>query len=274
MLHTPAIVSEKGELSLLSEEKRSCLWLADLTDGRKGEGTLRPFFPLVEKEQGVLPQEGIPFTENRRTVEDLFKTGVIRKLANALPARWHRPLHVMAAAMLLGFSFCEEDGSDFVDELWREDADNPLLLKNGDPRLMGLDRRFVGYVRHFGLLGETTCRVSTDSDKELLNEGYARKRRIQFPVGLLGDVEYAVTFFEHDDGVTALGCKPRSVTLRHKGELIYVFPTLFYEKALENDSFGGTADDYFTVVQLTSAKRFETWMQNVIPYIGSFAGLV
>jgi hypothetical protein len=140
--------------------------------------------------------------------------------------------------------------------------------------MKGLDRRFVGYVRHFGLLGETACRVSVDSDKELLGSEYARKRRIQFPVGLLGDVEYSVTFFDHADGTTALGCKPRSATSRHKGELIYVLPTVFYEKALENDSFGGAADDYFTVAQLTSAKRFETWMQNVIPYIGSFAGLV
>jgi hypothetical protein len=274
MLHTPAIVSEKGELSLLSEEKRSCLWIADLTAGPKGEGTFRPFFPLAEKEQSVLPKEGIPFTENRRTMEDLFKTGVVRKLTNALPARWHKPLHVTAAAMLLGFSFCEEDGADFIEDLWRENADSPLDLKSGDPRLKGLDRRFVGYVRHFGLLDGLTCRVSMDSDKELLDGEYARKRRIQFPAGLLGDVEYSVTFFEHADGTTALGCKPRSATSRHKGELIYTLPTPFYEEALKNDSLGGAADDYFTIAQLTSAKRFETWMQNVIPYIGSFAGLV
>ncbi|MDR2174606.1 MAG: hypothetical protein LBO82_01545 [Synergistaceae bacterium] len=273
-LHTPALVSDKGELSLLGEDKRSCLWIADVTDGVKGEGAFRPFFPLAEKEEGVVTKEGIPFTENRRNAEDLFKTGVVRKLTNAFPARWHRPLQVMAAGMLLGFSFCEEDGSDFIDELWREDADNPLNLRNGDPRMKGLDRRFVGYVRHFGLLGEITCRVSMDSDKELLGSEYARKRRIQFPAGLLGDVEYAVTFFEHAGGTTALGCKPRGATARHKGELIYVLPTLSYEKALESDSFGGTADDYFTIAQLTSAKRFETWMQHVIPYIGSFVGLV
>jgi hypothetical protein len=273
-LHTPAIVSEKGELSLLGEDKRSCLWIADLTEGRKGEGNFRPFFPLVEKEQGILSEEGIPFTEGRRGVEDLFKTGVIRKLASALPARWHRPLHVMAAGILLGFSFCEEDGTDFVDDLWREGAENPPVFKIGDPHLKGLDRRFVGYVRHFALLSEIACRVSMDSDKELLEGEYTRKRRIQFPVGLLGDVEYSVTFFEHADGVTALGCKPRSVTSRHKGELIYTLPTPFYEKALAADSFGGASDDYFTVAQLASAKRFEAWMQNVVPYIGPFAGLV
>jgi hypothetical protein len=274
MLHAPAVVSDKGELSLLTEDKRSCLWVADLTGGQKGEGNFRPFFPLMEKERGVLSEEGIPFTENRRGAEDLFKTGVVRRLANAFPARWHRPLHVMAAGMLLGFSFCEEDGEDFIDDLWREEAGSPPVLKSGDPRMKGLDRRFVGYVRHFDLLDEMTSRVSSDSDKELLDGEYARKRRIQFPAGLLGDVEYSVTFFEHADGITALGCKPKSATLRHKGELIYTFPTLFYEKALTDDSLGGSPDDYFTVAQLTSAKRFEAWMRNVVPYIGSFAGLV
>ncbi|MDR1648991.1 MAG: hypothetical protein LBR71_01915 [Synergistaceae bacterium] len=274
ILHTPAIVSDKGELSLLGEDKRSCLWIADLTDGRKGEGSFRPFFPLTEKEQSVLSKEGIPFTENRRSMEDLFKTGVVRKLANAFPARWRRPLQIMAAGILLGFSFCEEDGADFVDDFWCEDADNSAPLKSGDTRIQKLDRRFVAYVRHFVLLGDLTYRVSMDSDKELLESEYTRKRRIQFPVGLLGDVEYAVTFFEHADGTTALGCKPRSATARHKGELIYTFPTALYEKALADDALGGAADEYFSVAQLTSAKRFETWMQHVVPYIGPFAGLV
>jgi hypothetical protein len=273
MLHTPAIVSEKGELFLLTEEKRSCLWLADLTDGRKKEGNFRPFFPLTEKERGVLSEEGVPFAENRRSLDDLLKTGVVRKLASALPARWHDPLHVMAAGMLLGFSFCEEDGEDFVDDLWREEAGAPLILRIGDLRLKGLDRRFVGYVRHFGALEGLTCRETSDSDSELLDGGYTRKRRIQFSAGILGDVAYSVTFFEHTGGTSALGCRPLSATLRHKGELVYVFPTSLYEKALTDDSLGGTADDYFTVAQLTSAKRFETWMRNVVPYVGSLAGL-
>jgi hypothetical protein len=274
MLHTPAIVSDKGELSLLGEDKRSSLWLADLSDGRKGEGSFRPFFPLTEKEQSVLSKEGLPFTENRRSAEDLLKTGVVRKLASALPARWRRPLHVMAAGMLLGFSFCEEDGADFIDDFWREDADDFTALRSGDTRIKGIDRRFVGYIRHFGLLNELTRRVSMDSDTELLEGEYSRKRRIQFPAGILGDVEYSVTFFDHAGGGMALGCKPLSMTARHKGELIYTLPTAQYEKALADDSFGGAPDEYFSVALLTSAKRFETWMQNVVPYIGPFVGLV
>jgi hypothetical protein len=273
-LHTPVAVFEKGEFSLLNEEKRSSLWIADVTGDSREEGRLRPFFPLMEKERDVLSEEGLQFTENRRNVEDLLKTGTTRKLANALPARWHRPLHVMAAGMLLGFSFCEEDGEELTDELWCENDDNSPPLQNRDPRVRGLYRRFVGYVRHFGALSETTCRVSLDSDKELLDEEYARKRRIRFPAGLLGDVEYSVTFFDRADGNTALGCKPLNATSRHKGELIYAFPTSLYEKALTDDSFGGAPDDYFTVAQLTSAKRFETWMRNIIPCIEAFAALV
>jgi hypothetical protein len=274
VLHTPAVVSEKGELSLLPEEKRSCLWIADLTDGKKGEGSFRAFFPLSEKELKAIPEGGLPIAENRRGVEDLFKTGVIRKLANCAPARWYQSIRVMGAAMLLGFSFCEEDGSEFSDELWRgENPENPVIFKISDPRLMGLGRKFVAYVRHFEALNKITAFTSYDSDKELQDDNYGRKRRIDFPVGLLGDVEHSVTFFEREDGMMALGCKPRGATLRHKGELVYSFPSAVYAQALADDSFGGSADDYFTVAQLASAKAFEQWMDNVIPYVASFAGL-
>jgi hypothetical protein len=275
MLHTPTVVTDKGELSLLSEDKRVSLWIADLTSSKKGEGYFRPFFPLSDKEQDLLPEEGLPIVENKRGGEDLFKTGIVRKLANRVPVRWHQPLHVMAAAMLMSFSFCEEDGAEFSDDLWREeDPHNPLNLKIGDPRLMGLGRKFVGYVRHFGALDKMTLRTSLDSDKELQEGGYARKRRIEFPEGLLGDVAYSVTFFDREDGVMALGCKPRSATLRHKGELLYEFPTSVYEQALVHDSFGGSPDDYFTVMQLTSAKEFEAWMSHIVPYVASFAGFI
>jgi hypothetical protein len=274
VLHTPAIVSEKGELSLLPEEKRSCLWIADLTDGKKGEGSFRAFFPLSEKEQKALPEARLPIAENRRGVEDLFKTGAVRKLASHTPIRWYQSVRVMAAAMLLGFSFCEEDGSEFSDELWRgENPETPLTFKINDPRLMRLGCKFTAYVRHFEALNKITTLTSYDGNKELQDDHYTRKRRIDFPVGLLGDVEHSVTFFEREDGMMALNCTPRSVTLRHKGDLVYSFPLDVYTRALADDSFGGSADDYFTVTQLASAKAFEQWMNNIIPYIASFAGI-
>ncbi|MDR2528640.1 MAG: hypothetical protein LBD04_06450 [Synergistaceae bacterium] len=269
VLHAPAIVTEKGELSLLSEEKRASLWLADLTEGKKGEGSFRPFFPLSDKEKDAIPEGCLSITENRRGVEDLFKTGVVRKLAMREPARWYRSVRVISAAMLLGFSFCEEDGGEVSDDLWREeDPGNPAKLTNAT--LMGLGRKFVAYVRHFAALNAVETRISLDSDKELQDQGYARKRRIEFPSGLLGDVDYSVTFFDREDRVMALGCKPRAATSRHKGELLYLFPTSIYEQALTNDSLGGAPDDYFTVAQLTTAKTFDAWVNNILPYITSF----
>jgi hypothetical protein len=115
--------------------------------------------------------------------------------------------------------------------------------------------------------------TSYDSDKELQDDHYTRKRRIEFPAGLLGDVEHSVTFFEREDGMMALGCKPRSATLRHKGDLVYSFPSAVYAQALTDDSFGGSPDDYFTVAQLASAKTFEQWMNNILPYVVPFAGI-
>jgi hypothetical protein len=289
VLHAPAIVFNENEFALLPEDKRSRLWVADLTGGNKGEGFFRPFFPLFEREKETLSQEGIPFVEDRCGVDDLFKSGAIRKLNGADTFRWHRPVRIMAAAMLLGFSYCEEDGSEFTDELWHAgNFDKPLSFKFGDPRLKGLGRKFAGYARHVGMLDEITVRASQDSDKDLQNDGYARRRRIDFPAGLLGSGDVAVTFFDREDGMMALGCKPKIKLSRggggglyyasppqksyEKQELVYTFPRAQYERALTLDSFGGSPDDYFTVGQITSAKIFEAWCENLVPYISYFAG--
>ena len=270
-LHTPAVVSEKGEFSLLPEAKRSCLWIADLTGDKKGEGSFRPFFHLSEKEKSALPEGGLPITENKRGVDDLFKTGVVRKLAVQAPHRWHLPVRIISAAMLLGFSFCYEDGSDFIDEFW---SDEVRSIKIDDTRLRGLGRKYVGYVRHFEPLMKLDMRISSDSDKELQEAGYTRKRRIEFQSGSIGDVAYSVTFFEREDNKMALGCKPRGATSRHKGELIYSLPASDYAQAVADDTLGGSGDDYFTATQLISAKMFESWSNSVVAYIGSFIGAV
>jgi hypothetical protein len=195
----------------------------------------------------------------------------------------------MAAAMLLGFSFCEEDGSEFTDELWHAgNFDKPLSFKFGDPRLRGLGRKFAGYARHIGMLDKIAVWASVDSDKELQDGGYARRRRIDFSAGLLGSGDVVVTFFEREDGMMALGCKPKLKFSRGSGsglyyaippqksyekqELVYTFPRSSYERALELDAFGGSHDEYFTVGQLTSAKIFEAWCDNLTSYISYFAG--
>ena len=270
--HSPAVVLDKGELNLLSEEKRSCLWLADMTGGEKGEGSFRPFFPLLEKEKKNFPEEGLPITGNRRGVDDLYKTGITRKLANQEPLRWHKPLQVISAAVLLAFSFCYEDGSDFADGFW---ADEIPPLKIDDTRLCGLGRKYAGYVRHFSALKEIEMRTSLDSDKELLEANYSRKRRVEFQEKTIGDVAYSVTFFEREeDGLMAFGCKPRAATSRHKGELIYTLPAPVYAQALADNAMDGPADDYYTIAQLASAKAFEQWANTVTTYASSFVGAV
>ena len=289
VLHAPAIVFDKKELALLPEEKRTRLWISDLTGEERGAGYFRPFFSLDENEKATLG-ECLPFTENRCNVDDLVKTGAIRKLNGANLTRWNRPLRVVTAAMLLGFSFCGEDGSEFTDSLW--DAGNfekPLSFKISDPRLRGLGRKFVGYLRHFAMLGDITVWASLESEKDLLDDDYTRRRRIDFPAGLLGPGESSVTFFEReDDGMMALACKPKMRSSRGSGsglyyasppqksqekqELVYTFPKTLYERAVSNDSFGGAADDYFTVGQIASAKMFEAWCGSLLPYIAYFTG--
>ena len=273
-LHTPALITDRGEFSLLPEDKRTHLWIADLTGEKKGEGFFRPFFPLAEQERQVFSEEGIPITENKRGVDDLFKTGVVRKLASENPLRWYNPVRAMAAAILLGFSYCGADSSDWADDFWREESpQNPAPLKDTDPRLGGLGQKYAAFARHFSALSRIETRTSLDSDKELQGEEYTRKRRIEFPAPLLGDVGYSVTFFEREDGSMALGAKPRATTARHQGELVYLLTTEIYEQALFHDSLGGASDDYFTVSQLVSAKNFEAWTSQILPYVAPFAGL-
>ncbi|MDR2175824.1 MAG: hypothetical protein LBO82_07780 [Synergistaceae bacterium] len=293
VLHAPAIVFDKKEFSLLPEEKRSRLWISDLTDEEKakGDGLFRPFFPLSEAEEKTMPEGGMSFTASCCGVEDLFRTGVIRKLNGANPRRWHRPVRIAAAAMLLGFSFCEEDGEEFSDEIWRAgNFEKPLTFKLNDPQLKGLGRKLVGYIRHFDTLDTMSVWASLESDKELQDAGYVRKRRLSFPAGLLGSVETSVTFFEREDGMMALGCKPKIKTSskgngglyyasppqksQEKQELIYTLPKDRYATALLRDAFTGAEDDYFTVGQLVGAKIFEAWSNNIVPFISYFAGFV
>lgn len=285
VLHVPEIVTDKGELNLLSEEKRSSLWIADFTEDDKKVGTFRPFFPLSPEERQALPEK-VEIRNNERTVDDLIKTGMIRQLAKAKPARWHSPVRIAATAMLLGFSFCDADGSEFVDQLWRgeEVPSAPGLSQPTpagkisftlrDPRIVGLGHKLTAFIRHFESVDRIDESISLDSDKELQEQGYVRKRRLPFPDGTVGDVSYSVTFFDDEQGRMALGCKPKAATLRHKGELIYKFPTEVYEQALLDNTLGGPTDDFFSVTQLARARQFRNWYDNVALYVSSFAGLM
>jgi hypothetical protein len=312
VLHAPAVVLDRKEFSILSEEKKSRLWVADLTGDddfddaeierrkrkgiwKKDSGFFVPFFPLMPSEKKTLPEEGMPFSDGFYDVEDLFLSGAVRKLNGASVRRWHRPLRIMSVALLLNFSYCEEDGEEFSDELWRVGRfDEPLNLKIGDYRLRGMGRKAAAYIRHFDTLSRVDVRASFDCEKELLDSGYARKRRLAFPPGIFGRSETSVTFFERSDGMMALACRSSvrnpggradhewrlyyasssSQKSQEKQELIYTLPREDYDAALINDTFKGNPDDYFTVSQIAGAKIFEAWCDNLTPYIKYFAGFV
>ena len=54
VLHAPAIIFDKNEFSLLPEEKRARLWIADLTGEVKGDGVFHHFFPLSLAEKTTI----------------------------------------------------------------------------------------------------------------------------------------------------------------------------------------------------------------------------
>ena len=286
IVNAPEIVTDSGEMNLLTEDKRSSFWIADCTGPDRKAGFFRPFFPVSGAEADAVAGDRLRIAEGNRGVEALLKTGVLRDLAKANPKRWHNPVRVVAAAMLLGFSYCEEDGSDFSDELWGagaegggEDAAAAALTGTvkftlRDPRLLGLGRKLVAFVRHFDAVPQVEVSNSVDSDKELQEQGFGRTRRLEFGAGTIGDVPYKVTFFEHEDGRIALGCKPEAATQRHKGELVLTLPGDVSRTALKQDTMGGPEDDFYTTTQLAWACQFKEWLDNITPYISNFAGLM
>jgi len=279
--------SSKSDLAMLTEEKRSSLWIADCSQ-EKNSGEFRPFFPLNESESAL-------FTEGRlkiasiaeRSSENLIKTGITADLKQVNPERWHNPVRVTAAAMLLGFSYCGNDGSKMADTLWtageKQKNINPNAvamkipekkLHINDPGLVRLGFKLTAFMRHFYILDNVKIDYVDDSLKYLQEAGYERQRRIDFNTGTLGDVPYRTTFFEnHDTGMTAFGCNPRMQTSRHRGDMLITVPTEIYKEALKFNTMSENEDDFFTITRLLWAKQFAAWYENLKPYVKGFAGL-
>lgn len=281
----PETILTASEISLMSEEKRSSLWIADCSVRDKSK--FLPFFALSEEEAAVMPEEKLKITSPAmRTTEGLLKTGVTLALKEVNPERWHNTIRVTAAAMLLGFSYCGADGIKTADEIWSEGEKKPpkevgqLAMKVPakkislhDPSLLRLGHKLTAYIRHYYYLDDIDILYVMDSEKELQDNGFARSRRIDFNTGTLGDVPYRVTFFENpDEGMTAFGCEPRMQTARHTGHMIIMLPTETYKRALKSDTFG-TEDDFFTITRLLWAKQFKEWYGTIKLYVKGFAGL-
>ncbi len=223
-----------------------------------------------------------------KTYEGLAKTGVPAALKEVNPQRWHNPIRVTAAAMLLGFSFCGGDGTKTSDEIWAEgEKKAPTQLGQlatkapvrkislHDAGLLRLGHKLTAFIRHCYYIDDVKIEYVPDSDDALQNSGFERSRRIDFNTGTLGDVPYRVTFYENaEEGITAFGCNPRMQTARHTGHMVIMLPTKTYKQALKNNSMGNSEDDFFTISRLLWAKQFKAWYENLKPYVRKFAGLV
>lgn len=281
----PETIMTASELALMSEDKRSALWIADCSV--KDKNRFLPFFMVSEEEAAVIPEEKLKIASPAmRGTEGLVKSGVTVALKEVNPERWHNTIRVTAAAMLLGFSYCGADGTKTTDEIWSEGEKKPpkeigqtamkvpaKKISLHDASLMRLGHKMTAYLRHYYAIDDIDILYVTDSEKELNESGFSRSRRIDFNTGTLGDVPYRATFFENpDEGMTAFGCEPRMQTARHTGHMVIMLPTAVYKQAVKNDTFG-TEDDFFTITRLLWAKQFKEWYETIKVYVRKFAGL-
>ena len=288
-LNHPEVISHERDFAMMTEDRRSSLWIAECTGDDKGIGIFLPFFPMNDAETEVSPDEKLEFNEIKmRTTEGLMKTGVPAALKKANPERWHNPVRVTAAAMLLGFSYCGVDGTKTADTIWSEgERMQPTQVGQiipmkvpakkisiHDPSLGRLGHKMTAYIRHYYYQDKVKVEYIMDSDMILQKSGYSRSRRVDFGVGALGDVPYRVTFYVNElDGMTAFGCAPKMQTTRHTGDIVITLPTATYQEALENDSMANK-DEFFTLTRLLWARQYSRWYQNIKPYVAAFCGLV
>ena len=287
-IHRPELAVSKSDFAMMTDDRRSSLWVADCSDGDRNTGYFRPFFPLAPAE--VLPEESLRISSlQMRSTEGLFKLGAVDILKQANPERWHNTVRVTAAAMLLGFSYCGADGSKTADILWTAGEKPKNLNPNisvtkapvkkislHDPDLMRLGHKLTAYIRHCYKLNNVEISYVDDSEKTLSDAGFSRTRRLDFNTGTIGDVPYRVTFYENElEGMTAFGCNPRMQTAKHRGDMIIMVPSIIFSDAMSDDTMGNASgNEFFTITRLLWAKQFGEWYENLKTYVQGFAGLI
>ena len=289
-IHHPEPVSNKADFAMMTDDRRSSLWVADCTGEDRNTGIFRPFFPMTPEEAELLTEDRrIILNLHMRSTEGLFKLGLPELLKKANPERWHNTLRVTAAAMMLGFSYCGADGIKTSDYFWTA-GEKPVNLNPNvtvlkapvkklsihDAELMRLGHKFTAYLRHCYKLGDVNIDYADDSGKELQEAGFSRTRRMDFNTGTLGDVPYRVTFYvNEEEGLTAFGCNPRMQTARHRGDMVIMIPTKVFTQAMNDDTMGGSStNEFYTITRLLWAKQFGEWYRNIKPYVRKFAGLI
>lgn len=289
-IHHPEPVSNKADFAMMTDDRRSSLWVADCTGEDRNTGIFRPFFPMTPEEAELLTEDRrIISNLHMRSTEGLFKLGLPELLKKANPERWHNTLRVTAAAIMLGFSYCGADGIKTSDYFWTA-GEKPVNLNPNvtvlkapvkklsihDAELMRLGHKFTAYLRHCYKLGDVNIDYADDSGKELQEAGFSRTRRMDFNTGTLGDVPYRVTFYvNEEEGLTAFGCNPRMQTARHRGDMVIMIPTKVFTQAMNDDTMGGSStNEFYTITRLLWAKQFGEWYRNIKPYVRKFAGLI
>lgn len=289
-VHHPEPFSSKSDFAMMTEEKRSSLWIADCSEGDRNSGVFRPFFPANSQEAESLTEDRLRIASLKmRTTEGLFSLGVVDALKQANPERWHNTLRVTAAAMLLGFSYCGADGSKTSDYFWTAGEKpvnlNPNVtvlkapvkkLSINDAELARLGYKLTAYIRHIYRANEVDISYSDDSEKSLQDSGFTRNRRFDFNAGTIGDVPYRVTFYANErDRLTAFGCNPRMQTAKHRGDMVIMIPTEIFTEAMNDDTIGGVSgNEFYTLTRLLWAREFSEWYGNIRPYVQKFAGLI
>ena len=289
-IHHPEPVSNKADFAMMTDDRRSSLWVADCTGEDRNTGIFRPFFPMTPEEAELLTEDRRVISNiHMRSTEGLFKLGLPELLKKANPERWHNTLRVTAAAMMLGFSYCGADGIKTSDYFWTA-GEKPVNLNPNvtvlkapvkklsihDAELMRLGHKFTAYLRHCYKLGDVSINYADYSGKELQEAGFSRTRRMDFNTGTLGDVPYRVTFYVNDEeGLTAFGCNPRMQTARHRGDMVIMIPTKVFTQAMNDDTMGGSStNEFYTITRLLWAKQFGEWYRNIKRYVRKFAGLI
>lgn len=282
-LHRPEPMMSKSDFAMMTDEKRSSLWIADCSGGDRNAGIFRPFFPLTQQESEVITEERLKFTgAAMRTTEGLFKTCAPELLKKVNPLRWHNTVRVTAAAMLLGFSYCGADGTKTADSLWTA-GEKPVnlnpnvtvlkapvkMLSIHDPDMLRLGHKLTAYIRHCYRLDNISVSYVVDSSKELQESGFTRTRRLDFNTGTLGDVPYRVTFYENEsENMTAFGCNPRMQTSRHTGDMMITLPTETFKAAMNDDTLpGASANEFYTITRLLWGVQFREWFTSIAPYV-------
>lgn len=275
MIHTPTNIIDPAEFGLMPEKKRFFLWLGDMTESRD-EGFYVPFMPLSDEEKALIPSEdGVPFTDDVKGLACIQKYGLLRKLMGTNHSRWYRPLQISAAAMLLNFSFCGDDGSELSEALWDPAPSEPLALRPDDSRLAKFGERLNLYIRHYDAIPKIGYEEGVyESVTELQKREYVRKRRFSIPMGSIGDVEYTVTLFEKEGEPIAVSCAPQALTVRHEHDMIFHIPEAVLTKAGKDDAIRGSLpDELYSLSSLIKAKQFYDWSERIAYFISDFAGV-